>query len=98
MKQGQGLIRFITISMFLICLYYLSFTVVGSMFTKSEGEYVAKNTKHLTNIPTDSLRKIQSNLKTAFRDSISDKPFLDLFLVKYTYKDITKNQLNLGLD
>lgn len=98
MKQGQGLIRFITISMFLICLYYLSFTVVGSMFTKSEGEYVAKNTKHLTNIPTDSLRKIQSNLKTAFRDSFSDKPFLDLFLVKYTYKDITKNQLNLGLD
>jgi SecD/SecF fusion protein len=98
MKQGQGLIRFITISMFLICLYYLSFTVVGAMFTKSEDEYVTKNTQGLANIPTDSLRKIQSNYRTAFRDSFSDKPFLDLFIVDYTYKKITKNQLNLGLD
>jgi SecD/SecF fusion protein len=98
MKQGQSLIRFITISMFLICLYYLSFTLVGSMFTKSENEYVAKNTKQFTNIPTDSLRKIESNLRTAFRDSFTDKPFLDLYIVDYTYKKITKNQLNLGLD
>ncbi len=98
MKQGQGLIRFITISMFLICLYYLSFTVVGSMFTKAENEYIAKGTKNLTNVSTDSLRRVQNNLKTAFRDSFTDKPFLDLFLVSYDYKSITKKSINLGLD
>lgn len=98
MKQGQGLIRFITISMFLICLYYLSFTIVGAMFTKSENQYIASRTSSLTNVSTDSLRKVQNSLKTAFRDSFSDKPFLDLFFVQYNYKNITKNQINLGLD
>lgn len=98
MKQGQGLIRFIAISMFLICLYYLSFTIVGTLFTKSENQYIASRTAHLTNVPTDSLRKIENGLKTAYRDSFSDKPFLDLFIVQYNYKNITKNQINLGLD
>lgn len=98
MKQGQGLIRFITISMFLICLYYLSFTVVGSMFTKAENQYIANGTRNMANLPTDSVRKVENYLKTAFRDSFTDKPFLDLFLVQYNYKNITKNQINLGLD
>jgi SecD/SecF fusion protein len=98
MKQGQGLIRFITVSMFLICLYYLSFTIVGTMFSKAEDQYVANGVKNLGNVSTDSLRKVQSNLKTAFRDSFSDKPFLDLGIIKYNYKDITSRQLNLGLD
>jgi len=68
------------------------------MFTKAENEYVAKNTKNLLNVPTDSLRKVQGNLRTSFRDSFSDKPFMDLFIVKYDYKCIMKNQINLGLD
>lgn len=98
MKQGQGLIRFVAISMFLISLYYLSFTVVGSMYTNAENEYVTKGTKNFTNISTDSLKKVSNELRTAFRDSFTEKPFLDLFLIKYTYKDITKRSLNLGLD
>jgi hypothetical protein len=68
MKQGQGLVRFITISMFLICAYYLSFSVVGSMFTKSENEYVAKNTSHLKNVSIDSLKQLERYYRTNFRE------------------------------
>lgn len=98
MKQGQGLIKFITISMMLISLYYISFTLVGSMFDSAEEKYVAKNTKHLTNVSADSLKRVASYYRANFRDSFTDKPFLDLFLVKYNYKNISKNQINLGLD
>lgn len=98
MKQGQGLVRFITISMFLICAYYLSFSVVGSMFTKSENEYVAKNTSHLKNVSIDSLKQLERYYRTNFRDSFTEKPYLDLWITTYDYKSINQNQLNLGLD
>jgi SecD/SecF fusion protein len=98
MKQGQGLVRFITIAMFFICAYYLSFSVVGWMFTKSENEYVAKNTSSLKNVSADSLKQVERYYKTNFRDSFTEKPYLDLFFVKYDYKSINQNQLNLGLD
>lgn len=98
MKQGQGLVRFITIAMFLICAYYLSFSVVGWMFNKSEEEYVSKQTSHIQNISTDSLKQLERYYRTSFRDSFTEKPYLDLFLFKYDYKSINQNQLNLGLD
>jgi len=99
MKQGQGLVRFITIAMFLICAYYLSFSIVGWMFNKAENEYVAKNTANLKGIVSlDSLKQAERYYKTNFRDSFTEKPFLDLFLVQYDYKSINQNQLNLGLD
>lgn len=98
MKQGQGLIKFITISMLLISLYYISFTFVGSMFNNAEDKYVEKNTKQFSNISADSLKRISSYYRANFRDSFTEKPFLDLFLVKYNYKNISKNQINLGLD
>ena len=98
MKQGQGLVRFITIAMFLICAYYLSFSIVGWMFTKAENEYVAKNTSQLQGISTDSLKQVERYHRTNFRDSFTEKPFLDLFLFQYDYKTINQNQLNLGLD
>ncbi|MCE2963735.1 MAG: protein translocase subunit SecDF [Chitinophagales bacterium] len=98
MKQGQGLVRFITIAMFLICAYYLSFSVVGWMFTKAENEYVAKNTSHLKAVSTDSLKQVERYYRTNFRDSFTEKPFLDLWITSYDYKSINQNQLNLGLD
>lgn len=98
MKQGQGLVRFVTISMFLICAYYLSFSIVGWMFTNAESKYVANQTSYLKNVSTDSLKTVERYYRTNFRDSFTDKPFLDLFLVSYDYKSINQNQLNLGLD
>lgn len=98
MKQGQGLVRFITIAMFLICAYYLSFSIVGWMFNKAENEYVAKNTSQLQGVSLDSLKQMERYHRSNFRDSFTEKPFLDLFLFQYDYKTINQNQLNLGLD
>jgi SecD/SecF fusion protein len=99
MKQGQGLIKFIAVSMVLISLYYLSFTVVGSMFDKAEASYIEKNVSNLKgNVSADSLLKVSNSYKANFRDSFSDKAFLDLFILKYTYKDISKFRIKLGLD
>ena len=99
MKQGQGLIKFIAVSMVLISLYYLSFTVVGSMFDKAEASYIEKNVSNLKgNVSADSLLKVSNAYKANFRDSFSDKAFLDLFILKYTYKDISKFRIKLGLD
>ena len=68
------------------------------MFTKAENEYVAKNTSQLQGISTDSLKQVERYHRTNFRDSFTEKPFLDLFLFQYDYKTINQNQLNLGLD
>lgn len=99
MKQGQGLVRFVTIAMFLICAYYLSFSIVGWMFNKAENEYVTQKTAYLKGaVSLDSLKQVERYFKTNFRDSFTEKPYLDLFLVQYDYKSINQNQLNLGLD
>jgi hypothetical protein len=45
------------------------------MFTKSENEYVAKNTSQSKNVSTDSLKQVERYHRTNFRDSFTEKPF-----------------------
>ena len=99
MRQGQGLIKFVAIAMVIICIYQLSFTLVGMKFNKAENEYVSTQIKNSgANLDASEKRFKENEYRTLFRDSFTEKPFLDLFLVSYDFKNITKNQIKLGLD
>lgn len=50
------------------------------------------------NVSTDSLKQLERYYRTNFRDSFTEKPYLDLWITTYDYKSINQNQLNLGLD
>jgi SecD/SecF fusion protein len=99
MKQGQGFIRFVTIAMLLISLYYLSFTFVGTLFSSDESAFVKKRLgTNSVSMSQDSLKKMANYYRNVFRDSFSEKPYMDFFLWQYDYKNIKKNEIKLGLD
>jgi SecD/SecF fusion protein len=99
MKQGQGFVRFVFFSMLFISIYYLSFTIVNMKFETAEQAYADKMLSTLPKgLSSDSISFMNQEFKKRFRDSFQNKPFLDLGIFEYNYKNITKNKLNLGLD
>jgi SecD/SecF fusion protein len=90
--QNKGVVRFFLIALTLSCLYvclmYLPTGKVERDARNYANQEVAKN-------PQLAWREAYA----AYLDGISDKPVFEIpFIKKYTYVDLKKSQLALGLD
>ena len=108
--QNKGAIRLFAILLALACAYYLMFTWVASGIEKDAGEYAqqyvdradvkaaAAKSSHSESDLTAYLDSVHAAVRNGYLDSLKKKPVYDIFITKYTYEDVTKRQLNLGLD
>jgi SecD/SecF fusion protein len=105
--QNKGAIRLFAILLALACAYYLMFTWVSGGITKDAEQFaqnylgqqnVVKASQQAKDQATfiDSVKTFKQNF---YLDSLKKKPvYKFLFLFEYTYDDVKKRQLNLGLD
>ncbi len=85
--KNKGFVIFLTILISLLCIYYLSFTMIAQGITeKATAETV------------DAEGNINVVEKQRYLDSIWNEPVYDLLGASYTYKEIKETELNLGLD
>jgi SecD/SecF fusion protein len=85
--QNKGFVISLTVVITLLCVYFLSFTVVSHRVNSDAERY-----------STDSKGIVNSNKKQVYLDSIRDKPVYNFFGLEYTFKEVQDNELNLGLD
>ncbi len=108
--QNKGAIRLFAILLALACAYYLMFTWVAAgidgdaeVFAKnyvSGPEAIEASKKESTN-PTEQktyLDFLYITKKNYYLDSLKKKEVLDILITKYTYDEVKRRQLNLGLD
>lgn len=87
--QNKGFISTIAVLLILICGFYISFSFVTSHYEKKAEEYAANRAK--THDATNDVYK--SSLKQ-FNDSLDrEKVYLG-----YTYNDVRKMEIGMGLD
>jgi len=90
--QIKGAIRLVAILLTLICIYYLSFTVVSTSVQNNAEEYA-----------TDTLPSGKTSLdlekKNDYLDSIANKEVYNFVgLRQYTFREVQQREINLGLD
>ncbi len=85
--QNKGFIISLTIVLTLLCVYFLSFTVVSKRVENRAIEYA-----------TDKTGIVDLVKKQVYLDSLRDKIVYNLLGIQYTYKQVKDNELNLGLD
>ncbi len=87
--QNKGFISTIAVLLVLICGFYISFSFVTSHYEKKAEEYAAMMAK-TSDVTNDAYKQ---NLKQ-FNDSIDkEKVYLG-----YTYNQVRKNEIGMGLD
>lgn len=108
--QNKGAIRLFAILLALACAYYLMFTWVASGIEKDAKVYsenyvlqpgvkeAAKNAAVNSSEEKSILDSVETARYNYYLDSLKKKPVYDLFVTEYTYEDVKKRQLNLGLD
>ncbi len=85
--RNKGVVVVLTIIITLLCLYYLSFTVVSSGIQRDAIKFA-----------TDKNGSTDLDKKQAYLDSLWNQPVYNLFGASYTYKEVKENELSLGLD
>src|SRR6056297_821537 len=80
--QIKGAIRLVAVLLTLICVYYLSFSVVTSKVENQAEEYAEGD-----------LNKEQEYL-----DSIAGEVVYDIGIQDYTFRECQEREINLGLD
>lgn len=85
--QNKGFVIALTVLLSLLCIYFLSFTVV-SRRVESDAVAFATNAEGIVDL----------SKKQSYLDSLRDKPVYNLLGAEYTYKQVKDNELNLGLD
>ena len=86
--RNKGFVVTLTAVITLICLYYLSFTLISRRVQNDAVEYA-----------TDSKGNIDLQKKQDYIDSIWNKPVYNfLGVAEYTYKEVKNNEISLGLD
>ncbi len=108
--RNKGAIRLFAILLTLACAYYLMFTYVAfgirkdaDVFAKSyvDDAKVQAAAKKASDNSAGQMTYLDSVLefkKNYYLDSLKKKEVYNLFITKYTYDDVKKRQLNLGLD
>ena len=81
--QNKGFVKFLAIALTLVCLFYLSFSIVTQTVDRKADEMYALKTK------ADSLKA------DAYLDSLNTTPF---FLGSYNLKQCRETSIGLGLD
>jgi SecD/SecF fusion protein len=86
--RNKGFVGVLTIIVTLLCLYYLSFTLISRGVQKDAAEAA-----------TNSNGEVDPNKKQAYLDSVWNKPVYNfLGLKEFTYKEIKDSEISLGLD
>ncbi|MDX9697075.1 MAG: protein translocase subunit SecDF, partial [Bacteroidales bacterium] len=80
--QIKGAIRFLAITLAIICIYYLSFTWVTESIVKDAKEYAKGDPKK----------------EYHYLDSLSGEVVYNLGIRKYTLRECQEREINLGLD
>ncbi|MCF6347632.1 MAG: protein translocase subunit SecDF [Flavobacteriaceae bacterium] len=80
--QNKGLIKTFAIIFGLICVYYLSFTVVNNKVENDAEIYAGGN--EIT--------------KKAYLDSVANVPVANYLIAEYTHSEVQDRAINLGLD
>jgi len=80
--QNKGLIRTFAIIFGLICVYYLSFTVVDKKIENNAEAYAEGN----------------AITQKEYLDSVANVPVANYLIAEYTHKEIQDRAINLGLD
>ncbi len=85
--MNKSFITAVTIIVTLLCLYYLSFSLVSSSVQSDATEYA-----------TDEKGNVDFYKKQKYIDSVWNLPVYDLGFAQYTYKEVKDHELHLGLD
>jgi len=85
--QNKVAVVVLTIIVTVLCLYYLSFTLVSRGIQKDATEFA-----------TDENGNIDFIKKQNYLDSIWNEPIYTLFGADFTFQEIKETELNLGLD
>src|ERR1700754_4895208 len=85
--RNKGIVIALTIIITVLCLYYLSFTLV-----------TYKVNQDAIDQATNKGGEIDLLKKQRYLDSLWNKPVYDLLGKEYTYKEVKDNELALGLD
>lgn len=80
--QNKGLIRTFAIIFGLICVYYLSFTVVDNKVQNDAKVYANGDPAK----------------EKAYLDSVANVPVANYLITEYTYSEVQNRAINLGLD
>lgn len=85
--RNKGFIVFLTVIVTLLCLYYLSFTLVSRNIQEKA-----------TALATDEQGNVDFMYKQRYLDSIYNEPVYRFLGFDFTYKEIQDTELGLGLD
>jgi SecD/SecF fusion protein len=104
--QNKGAIRLFAIALALACAYYLMFTWVSyGIQDDAEGyaiKYVASTQVENAALKSKNPEGFKDSVKTGkinfYLDSLKHISVYDIGITDYTYDDVKKRQLNLGLD
>ena len=86
MRNKSGII-ILTVIISLLCLYYLSFTLVSNSVQQDAQAYA-----------TDAEGNIDFSKKQQYLDSVWNEPVYNFLGIEYTYQEVKETELNLGLD
>ncbi|SHI65831.1 protein translocase subunit secF [Hymenobacter daecheongensis DSM 21074] len=84
--RNKGLIIALTLIVTVLCIYFLSFTMVSRRVQKQAVDYATRNGQ------TDQPKRQH------YLDSVWRAPVINVLGVDYTYKDVRQSELGLGLD
>lgn len=85
--QNKGIIVFLTVIVTVLCLYYLSFTLVSNGVQKKAEAFA-----------TDTSGNIDFVKKRAYLDSVWREPVYSFLGGDFTYQEVKETELGLGLD
>jgi len=85
--KNKGFIVTLTVIITLLCVYYLSFTLVSRNIQQDAIEFA-----------TDSDGSLDFYKRQAYLDSVWNEPVYNLLGIEYTYKEVKDTELSLGLD
>ncbi|MCX7729115.1 MAG: protein translocase subunit SecDF [Bacteroidia bacterium] len=109
--QNKGFIKVFTVLMGLACIFYLSFTWKSKSIEKEAEEYAENivNSPYYQKIAKEKSKNnpsayqsfidsLKNHITEHYLDSIKTVNVYDIFITSYTYEDIKRRELNLGLD
>ncbi|MTI32412.1 protein translocase subunit SecDF [Xanthovirga aplysinae] len=85
--RNKGFVIALTVIVSLLCIYYLSFTLV-SRGVQNDAKLYA----------TDANGNVNFAKRQAYEDSVWREPVYNLMGLTYTYQQVKETELNLGLD
>jgi SecD/SecF fusion protein len=90
--QSKGVVRFFLIALTVVCLFQFLLVIPTNGIERDAREYAEQRV-------SANPKASRSTAYAFYLDSLSDKTVFSLPLIKnYTYKDLKKSQLAMGLD